>query len=151
MPSYASFNVSLLLCMIMAVIALLVGRSQSFASPHFVLSMSSTRISDKCIGCVGDTRDFLIVIAGLFERDSFDLFLPEFDKPLVIYLRETCCCSTNLCTWRPNTVYKNRRVRRHQPPPGGARRRNQSGRRLVEHDEGTDLAGAYGARRGRKA
>jgi hypothetical protein len=30
----------------MAVIALLVGRSQSFASPHFVLSMSSTRASN---------------------------------------------------------------------------------------------------------
>jgi hypothetical protein len=45
MPSYASFNVALSLCMIMAVIALLVGRSQSFASPHFVLSMSSTRAS----------------------------------------------------------------------------------------------------------
>jgi hypothetical protein len=41
---------------------------------------------------------FCIVIAGLFERDSFDLFLPEFDKPWVIHLRETCCCSTNLCT-----------------------------------------------------
>jgi hypothetical protein len=41
----------------------------------------------------------------LFERDSFDLFLHEFDKPWVIHLRETCCCSTNLCTWRPNTVY----------------------------------------------
>jgi hypothetical protein len=38
MPSYAYFNVALSLCMIMAVIALLVGRSQSFASPHFVLS-----------------------------------------------------------------------------------------------------------------
>jgi hypothetical protein len=34
--------------------------------------------------------------------------------PWVIHLRETCYCSTNLCTWRPNTVYKNRRVRRHQ-------------------------------------
>jgi hypothetical protein len=32
--------------MIMAVIALLVGRSQSFASPHFILSMSSTRASN---------------------------------------------------------------------------------------------------------
>jgi hypothetical protein len=32
----------------------------------------------------------------------------------VIHLRETCCCSTNLCTWRPNTVYKDRSVRRHQ-------------------------------------
>jgi hypothetical protein len=44
MPSYASFNVALSLCMIMAVIALLVGRSQSFASPRLVLSMSSTRV-----------------------------------------------------------------------------------------------------------
>jgi hypothetical protein len=52
----------------------------------------------------------------LLERDSFDLFLPEFDKPWVIHLRETCCCSTNLCTWRPNTVYRNRRVHRHQSP-----------------------------------
>ncbi|KAK1607554.1 hypothetical protein QYE76_031227 [Lolium multiflorum] len=32
----------------------------------------------------------------LLERDIFDLFLPEFDKPWVIHLRETCCCSTNL-------------------------------------------------------
>jgi hypothetical protein len=29
------------------------------------------------------------VIAGLLERDIFDLFLPEFDKPWVIHLRET--------------------------------------------------------------
>jgi hypothetical protein len=46
MPFYASFNDVLSLCMIMAVIALLVGRSQSFASPHFVLSMSSTCASN---------------------------------------------------------------------------------------------------------
>jgi hypothetical protein len=46
MPSYASFNVALSLCMIMSVIALLVGRSQSFASPHFVPSMSSTHASN---------------------------------------------------------------------------------------------------------
>jgi hypothetical protein len=25
----------------------------------------------------------------LLERDTFDLFLPEFDKPWVIHLRET--------------------------------------------------------------
>jgi hypothetical protein len=62
---------------------------------------------------LGTQETFCIVIAGLFERDSFDLLLPEFDKPWVIHLRETCCCSTNLCTWGPNTVYKNRRVRRH--------------------------------------
>jgi hypothetical protein len=43
---YASLNDVFSLCMIMAVIALLVGRSQYFASPHFVLSMSSTRASN---------------------------------------------------------------------------------------------------------
>jgi hypothetical protein len=67
------------------------------------------------LGVLGTQDTFYIVIAGLFERDGFDIFLPEFDKPWVIHLRETCCCSTNLCTWRPNTVYRNRRVRRHQP------------------------------------
>src|SRR3954465_2815101 len=55
-----------------------------------------------------------ILIAGLLERDIFDLYLPEFDKPWVIHLRENCCCSTNLCTWRPNTVYKSRSICRHQ-------------------------------------
>jgi hypothetical protein len=66
------------------------------------------------LGVLGTQETFYIVIAGLLERDGFDLLLPEFDKPWMIHLRETCCCSTNLCTWRPNTVYKNRRVRRHQ-------------------------------------
>jgi hypothetical protein len=66
------------------------------------------------LGVLGTQEIFYIVIAGLLERDSFDLLLPEFDKPWVIHLRETCCCSTNLYTWRPNTVYKNRRVHRYQ-------------------------------------
>jgi hypothetical protein len=39
-----------------------------------------------------------------------------FDKPWVFHLTETCCCSTNLCTWRPNIVYKNRRVHGHHSP-----------------------------------
>jgi hypothetical protein len=46
MPLYTSVYDVLSLCMIMAVIALLVGRSQSFASLHFVLSMSSTCASN---------------------------------------------------------------------------------------------------------
>jgi hypothetical protein len=45
-PLYASVNDVLSLCMIMAVIALLVGRSQSFANLHFVLSMTATRASN---------------------------------------------------------------------------------------------------------
>ena len=65
------------------------------------------------LGVLGTQETFCILIAELFERDIFDLCLPEFDKPWVIHLRETCCCSTNLCTWRPNTVYKNRSVCRH--------------------------------------
>jgi hypothetical protein len=62
---------------------------------------------------LGTQETSCILIAGLLERDTFDLFLPEFDKPWVIHLRETCCCSRNLCTWRSHTVYKNRSVRRH--------------------------------------
>jgi hypothetical protein len=46
MPFYASLDDVLSLCMIMVVIALLVGRSQSFVRPHFVLIMSSTRASN---------------------------------------------------------------------------------------------------------
>jgi hypothetical protein len=66
------------------------------------------------LGVLGTQETSCIVIAGLLERGIFNLVLHEFDKPWVIHLRETCCCSTNLCTWRPNTVYKNRRVRIHQ-------------------------------------
>jgi hypothetical protein len=66
------------------------------------------------LGVLGTQETSCIIIVGFLERDTFDLFLPEFDKPWVIHLRETCCCSTNLYTWRPNTVYKNRSVRRHQ-------------------------------------
>src|SRR3954464_12966322 len=65
------------------------------------------------LGVLGTQETYCILIAGLLERNIFDLCLPEFDKPWVIHLRETCCCSTNLCTWRPNTFYKNRSVRRH--------------------------------------
>jgi hypothetical protein len=66
------------------------------------------------LGVLGTQETSCILIAWLLERDTFDLFLPEFDKPWVIHLKKTCCCSTNLCTWRPNTVYKNRSIRRHQ-------------------------------------
>ena len=63
---------------------------------------------------LGTQETSCILIAGLLERDIFDLYLPEFDKPWVLHLRETCSCSTNLCSWRPNIVYKNRIARRHQ-------------------------------------
>src|SRR3954449_11768871 len=69
------------------------------------------------LGVLGTQETFCILIAGLLERDIFDLYFPEFDKPWVIHLRENCCCSTNLCTWRPNTVYKSRSICRHHAPP----------------------------------
>src|SRR4051812_28161559 len=53
------------------------------------------------LGVLGTQETSCILIAGLLERNIIDLCLPEFDKPWVIHLRETCCCSTNLCTWRP--------------------------------------------------
>src|SRR4051794_37003852 len=65
------------------------------------------------LGVLGTQETYCILIAGLLERNIFDLYFPEFDKPWVIHLRENCCCSTNLCTWRPNTVYKSRRICRH--------------------------------------
>src|SRR3954462_14285839 len=67
------------------------------------------------LGVLGTQETSCILISGLLERDIFDIYLPEFDKHWVIYLRETFFSSTNLCTWRPNTVYKNRSVRRHHP------------------------------------
>src|SRR5215217_1909882 len=66
------------------------------------------------LGVLGTQETSCILIAGLLEWNIFDLYLPEFDKPWMIHLRETCCCSTNLCSWRPNTVYRNRSTRRHQ-------------------------------------
>src|SRR3954449_3388567 len=65
------------------------------------------------LGLLGTQETSCILIAGLLERNIFDLYFPEFDKPWVIHLRENCCCSTNLCTWRPNTVYKSRIICRH--------------------------------------
>src|SRR3954469_16336573 len=69
------------------------------------------------LGVLGRQETSCILITGLLERDTFDLFLPEFDKPWVIHLRKTCCCSINIYTWRPNTLYKNKSVRRHHTLP----------------------------------
>src|SRR3954462_10676597 len=44
------------------------------------------------LGVLGTQETSCILIAGLLERDILDLYLPEFDKPWVIHLRETCCC-----------------------------------------------------------
>jgi hypothetical protein len=77
MPFYASFNDVLSLCMIMVVIALLGGRSQSFASPHFVLSMSSTRASNSPkpsyanVSTINSFTWYLQAIPSKFSRATF--------------------------------------------------------------------------------
>src|SRR3954469_18943958 len=50
------------------------------------------------LGLLGIQETSCILIAGLLERDIFDIYLPKFDKPWVIHLKEICCCSKNLCT-----------------------------------------------------
>src|SRR3954452_1330726 len=92
----------------------------SLISIHITCILLSIRLTSapihltSVLGVLGTQETSCILIAGLLERDIFDLYLPEFDKTWVIHLRETCCCSTNLCTWRPNTVYKSRSICRHQ-------------------------------------
>ena len=54
------------------------------------------------LGVLGTQETSCILIAGLLERDIFDLYLPEFDKPWVTDLRQNCRCPRNLCAWRPN-------------------------------------------------
>ena len=62
-----------------------------------------------CIGCVGDTRDFLyLILQGCLRETIFILHLLQIDKPQVIHLREIFYCPTKLYTWRPNRVYKNK-------------------------------------------
>ena len=45
------------------------------------------------LGVLGTQETSCFVVAGLHERDIFDLFLPEFDKPWVIHLRENLLLS----------------------------------------------------------
>ena len=56
--------------------------------------------------CWGHKRLFIIWLHGSLRETIFILRLPRIDKPQVIHLREICYCPTNLCTWRPNSIYK---------------------------------------------
>jgi hypothetical protein len=69
-------------------------RSDTYFKLHLILiiittaciSLSLRRTSapvhlTSVLGVLGIQETFCIIIAGLLERDSFDLFLPEFDKP----------------------------------------------------------------------
>jgi hypothetical protein len=84
---YDSLNDVLSLCMIMVVIALLVGRSQSFASPRFVLSMSSTRASNSQKPSIPMCPPY-IPISNLLFRSIFDLLLSILRIKLLLVLCE---------------------------------------------------------------
>ena len=70
--------------------------------PPFLSSWGSSRKLDI-------TWDFLYLNCRVaWERIRSTSSSRGFDKPWVTHLRENYCCPTNLCTWRPNTIYKNR-------------------------------------------
>ena len=60
--------------------------------------------------CWGHKRLFVIWLQCCLRETIFILRLLRIDKPLGIHLREICYCPTNLCTWRPNNVYKKKVV-----------------------------------------
>ena len=60
--------------------------------------------------CWGHKRLFVIWLQGCFRETIFILRLPRIGKLEVIHLKEICYCPTNLCTWRPNNVYKKKVV-----------------------------------------
>ena len=88
------------------------------------------------LGVLGTQETSCILIAGLLERDIFDLYLAEFDKPWVTHLRENCRCSTNLCAWRPNTSTRIETCSRHQT---NFLRRCQGGKVNDTHTPATKL------------
>jgi hypothetical protein len=60
-----------LLCIIITITCISLSLCQTSAPIHLT----------NVLGVLGTQETFCIVIAGLLERDSFDLFLPKFDKP----------------------------------------------------------------------
>jgi hypothetical protein len=86
-PLYASLNDVLSLGMIIAIIALLVGRSQSFASPHFVLSMTLlVHLTPK--NQVIQMCPPYIPISNLVFQSIFDLLLSILQIKLFLVLCE---------------------------------------------------------------
>jgi hypothetical protein len=88
MPFYASSNDVLSLCMIMAVIALLVGCSQSFASSHFVLSMRSTCASNSqkpSYSNVSTINSYAWYLQAILSKFSCATFQKTFKILLVLW------------------------------------------------------------------
>jgi hypothetical protein len=83
---YASVNDVLSLCMIMAVIALLVGRSQSFASIHFVLRGNTSRASNSQKPSFPMCSPYLSISNLLFQAHSSCFYL-SFKLNFLCYVK----------------------------------------------------------------
>jgi hypothetical protein len=95
---HPSFNVALSLCMIMAVIAVLVGRSQSFASPHFywvwallVHPTPKNQVVPKCPP--------YIPISNLLFQSTFGLLLSILQIKLFLVLCENWSVKLSQTWW----------------------------------------------------
>ena len=67
------------------------------------------------LGVLGTQETSCILIAGLLERDTFDIFLPEFDKPWVIHLRENLLLFYKPLHLEAQQLSTRIEVRRHHP------------------------------------
>jgi hypothetical protein len=86
-PFYTLVNNVLSLCMIMAVIALLVGRSQSFASLHFILRGNASRASNsqkpKFFRCV----HHIYLLAICYFKHNISCFYLSFKLNFLCYVK----------------------------------------------------------------
>jgi hypothetical protein len=99
MPCFQALHtVSLLLLVLLVQLCYMFAHSNIYFKLHLLLIIITTTCISlslrqtsapihltSVLGMLGTQETFCIVIAGLLERDSFELFLPEFDKPWVIH------------------------------------------------------------------
>ena len=90
-----------------------------FGSVTTCISLSLRRTSapihlTSVLGVLGTQETSCILIAGLLERDTFDHFLPEFDKPWVIHLRENLLLFYKPLHLEAQQLSTRIEVRRHQ-------------------------------------
>ena len=79
------------------------------------LRQTSAPIHQTSVLCVLGTQETsCILIAGLLERDNFDHFLPEFDKPWLIHLRENLLLFYKPLHLEAKQLSTRIEVRRHQ-------------------------------------
>ena len=68
------------------------------------------------LGVLGTQETSCILIVGLLERDIFDLYLPEFDKPWVIHLRELAAVLQTSALGGPTLSIRIEACSRHHRP-----------------------------------